>query len=159
MKKTHLFFFSLLFLLTILFGNSSFGQASNPKTLLCNAGWKKTEWTVTPAMQYKPQWPVASNLLQLERECSKDDYYVFATDGTYQLLNGINKCSDAEADLISNGKWAFQIYDNRIFSLVPKGTGGILQKRIELSSDKMVWTTYKTINGVKYTFREAFSPL
>jgi hypothetical protein len=136
-----------------------FAQTNNPKNFLCNAGWKKTEWTVTPAMQYKPQWPVASNLLQLERECSKDDYYVFATDGTYQLLNGINKCSDAESDLISNGKWAFQIYDNRIFSLVPKGSGGILQKRIELSSDKMVWITYKTINGVKYTFRETYVPL
>jgi hypothetical protein len=156
MKTKHFFGLILFF---VGANQQLFAQTNNPKNLLCNAGWKKTEWTVTPAMQYKPQWPVASNLLQLERECSKDDYYVFATDGTYQLLNGINKCSDAETDLISNGKWAFQINDNRIFSLVPKGSGGILQKRIELTEDKMVWITYKTINGVKYTFRETYVPL
>ena len=155
-RQSFLKYWIILFSVFIA-NNALLAQSSNNASLICNAGWKRTAWTVMPAMQYNPYWPVASDLFQYEKECKKDDYYVFSSNSTYQLLNGINKCADGESDLISSGKWAFLITDNRILNMVRNG--GSFQKQIELSNEKMVWITYQVKNGVKYTFRETFIPL
>lgn len=149
----------LTLVLVIAIGDNLYSQQTSPTALICNSGWKKIAWTVSPAMQYTPYMPVASDILKYERECTRDDFYVFAEDGGYQLLNGINKCGAGEGDLISSGRWAFLRTDNRIFNMVPGGKGGILQKQIELATDKMVWVTTQVKNGVKYTFTETFIPL
>ncbi len=154
MKKL---FLTCCFLMFVLFVR---GQTRTSESLLCNAGWKKAAWTVVPAMQYRPTGGVESDLLKNERECTKDDYYVFNADGTYQLLNGVNKCSPTEADLISNGKWAFMKNDNTILNMVKGDKGGILQKKIvELSEYRFSFTTIQVRSGVTYTFTETFIPI
>lgn len=144
----------------IIFSNSSFCQTSDSKSVLCNAGWKKTEWTVTPAMQYRAGGPVESDLLKNEKECKKDDYYVFNSDGSYQLLNGEKKCSNVEADLVSSGKWGLLQTDHSILNIVPGGKGGILQRKIiELSVERFVITSTQIKNGIKYNFTETYVPI
>jgi hypothetical protein len=150
----------IIYAVTLFISLQANSQSSNSETLLCNAGWVKTGWTVNPAKQVYPNWPVASDLFALERPCTKDDFYVFSLDGTYQLLNGKNKCSDGEADLISSGKWAFLKMDRTILNMVKGGKGGMFQKKVtELTAEKFVFTTTQTINGVKYTFTEAYAPI
>jgi hypothetical protein len=157
MKNKRLF---LTIVLIIIFTNFLFAQTNSSETLLCNAGWKKAAWKVVPAMQYRPTGGVESDLLKNERECTKDDYYVFNANGTYQLLNGVNKCSPTEADLVSSGKWAFMKNDNTILNMVKGDKGGILQKKVvELSEYGFSFTTTQIKNDITYTFTETFVPI
>jgi hypothetical protein len=147
--------FCLIFIVCI--NNNKVVAQSN---LLCNAGWKKIAFTVTPAMQYWTNGKVESDLLKSERACTKDDYYVFNIDGTCQLLNGKNKCTEEESDLVSNGKWAFLKNDSTVLNISKTKTQGVLQKKIIKLSKQQFSFTYKvTKNEVVYTFIETFEAI
>jgi hypothetical protein len=151
-------FFVLL--LTIIISNSMLAQTTSQQTLLCNAGWIKTEWKVTPAFAYWPNRGAESNLMNGEKECTKDDYYVFNIDGSYQLLNNVKKCVEGEEDLVSSGTWAFMKNDNTILNMVKGGKGGILQKKIvALSQYRFSFTTTQVRNGITYLFTETYTPI
>jgi hypothetical protein len=141
----------------LLTSTALFAQADNAAYFITSNSWKKAEWRVMPAMQYRAGGPVESDLLKNEKECKKDDYYVFNADGTYQLLNGEKKCSAAEEDLVSSGKWGLLQTDHSILNIVPGGKGGVLQRKIiELSAEKFVITSTQIKNGIKYSFTETF---
>jgi hypothetical protein len=128
--------------------------------MLCNSGWVKVAFTITPAMQYWTNGGVETDLLKNERACTKDDYYVFNVNGTYQLLNGENKCTENEADLVSSGKWAFLKNDSTILNISKSKTQGILQKNIIKLTENTFSFTYKvTKNEVVYTFTETFEAI
>jgi hypothetical protein len=142
----------LLFCLIFIVCNNS-NKVLAQSNLLCNAGWKKVVFTVTPAMQYWTNGAVESNLLASERACTKDDYYVFNINGTYQLLNGENKCTEDESDLVSSGKWAFLKNDSTILNISKTKTQGLLQRQIIKLTESTFSFTYKvTKNEVTYTF-------
>jgi hypothetical protein len=151
----------LTFLLFILFCCKSYKilAQSNAK-LLCNAGWKKASFTVYPAMQYWTNGKVESDLFKSERACTKDDYYIYNTNGTYQLLDGEIRCMHEQSDVVSNGKWTFQKDDNTILNIIKKNTQGTLQKKIIMLTENTFSFTYSiTKNEVLYTFTETFEAI
>lgn len=149
--------YPLLAIVIILTSNTLFAQADNAAYFITSSSWKKAEWRVMPAMQYRAGGPVESDLLKNEKECKKDDYYVFNADGTYQLLNGEKKCGTTESDLVSSGKWGLLQTDHSILNMVPGGKGAVLQRKIiELSAERFVITSTQIKNGIKYNFTETF---
>ena len=149
------------FLLLLFFCCNNYKTIAQSKAnLLCNAGWKKTSFTVYPAMQYWTNGKVESDLFKSERACTKDDYYIYNTNGTYQLLDGEIRCMQEQSDLVSSGKWAFQKNDSTILNISKKNAQGLLQKKIiTLTANTFSFIYTITKNEVIYTFTETFEAI
>jgi hypothetical protein len=52
-------------------------------------------------------WFPTFKLSNYVRDCQKDNYYKFNSDGTYQLNDGLTKCAPADPQIIETGTWSF----------------------------------------------------
>ncbi len=148
---------NILIIVLLVFGKNAIAQITKTDVLLCNKQWKMIAWTVTPAMDYRNENDLITDLLKNERTCLKDDYYVFTFNKKYSLLNGEQHCTETENDVVSKGTWEFLKNDSTVLNMRKEGNGGFLQKQIiVLTAEKLSYSTTLTKNKITYTFTETF---
>ncbi len=115
-------------------------NTTKTKTELLTTGtWKYTAAIINPAYDYYGDGIAATNLFSIMKDCEKDDFEVYKTNGTWEYNEGPTKC-DASYPQVFSLPWSFA--DNETKLLL----GGDEHTILELNA-----TTLK----LRYTFDDA----
>ena len=141
---------------SIIVTNAS-AQTNEKIKLLTSIKWQRAGWTVDPAYQMRGNWPVTTDLWEYESACLKEDYYVFAEDGNYKIINESNDCPGKNIGFSGVGKWKMNPKTNKLY-LGDEKKGYSTRDVLEITATKLVLTIFTIQKGVKYTFTETYKP-
>ncbi len=68
--------------------------------------WKLTAHTISPPFEY-PGFGVISDFFALYYDCSRDDIWVFKSNGSYTMEEGATKCNPTDPTVWDMGTWTF----------------------------------------------------
>jgi hypothetical protein len=139
----------LLFLLACFFvvvvscqkdENKNDNNTTKSKTELLTAGtWKYIGATISPAYDYYGDGTLTTDIFSIMKDCEKDDFEVYKTNGTWEYNEGPSKCDPSYPQIFSL-PWNFA--DNEAKLML----GGDEHSILELSVNRL---------KLKYSFEDA----
>ena len=115
-------------------------HTTKTKTELLTTGtWKYTGAIISPGYDYYGDGTVVTNIFSIMKDCEKDDFEVYKTNGTWEYNEGPTKCDPSYPQIFSQ-PWHFA--DNEIKLIL----GGDEHTILELTT-----TTLK----LRYSFEDA----
>jgi hypothetical protein len=139
----------LLFLLACFFvvvvscqkdENKNDNNTTKSKTELLTAGtWKYIGATISPAYDYYGDGTLTTDIFSIMKDCEKDDFEVYKTNGTWEYNEGPSKCDPSYPQIFSLS-WNFA--DNEAKLML----GGDEHSILELSVNRL---------KLKYSFEDA----
>jgi hypothetical protein len=123
------------------------------KDLLCGKSWILISETVSPAINFNGT--LITDLFSQLEECTKDDIFIFNTNGTYTFEEGPTKCDVNDPQVWDSGTWVFNS-DETILVLSSPTMGTMNSEIIELTSSKLTVSQEMTYDDIKYTIIDTY---
>ena len=115
--KRNIRFATLLLLITVTIscGKDSESEQVKTKTELLTAGtWKLIAATINPAYDYYGDGSPTTNIFSILKDCERDDFEVYKTDGTFEYNEGPTKCDPSSPQVFSL-PWHFADNETTLF--------------------------------------------
>jgi hypothetical protein len=143
-------YYALVVLIALIGGLSCNKKSlSGPVDYLTASSWKMKNLEVKVGTT--GTW---SDEFSTINDCRKDDEWSFFNNGTYQISEGPQKCSQADPQIIKNGTWNFLSIENRIKFGDPLDGEWKIEK---LDAIQFIVTYSQDVGPATYYFRRTFS--
>lgn len=90
---------------------------SSRTRLLTQQSWKMTKYE----QRYDPAASWVDETATYDA-CELDNKYSFSSNGSFQVTEGLTKCSPSDPDILENGTWSFQNNENVLRMITSQGT-------------------------------------
>lgn len=125
-------------------------NATKTKTELLTTGtWKYTAAIINPAYDYYGDGTAVTNLFSIMKNCEKDDFEVYKTNGTWEYNEGPSKCDPLYPQSF-NLPWNFA--DNETKMIL----GGVEHTILELTTTSLKLRYSFEDAGVIYTEEDSY---
>jgi hypothetical protein len=115
-------------------------STTKSKTELLTAGtWKYIGATINPEYDYYGDGTLTTDIFSIMKDCEKDDFEVYKTNGTWEYNEGPSKCDPSYPQIFSL-PWNFADNETRLM------LGGDEHLILELSANRL---------KLKYSFEDA----
>ena len=130
MKKTFSTLALALLLLSLGCKKDNDKQNQSRMDLITTGQWKIIALTLVPGSDIDGDGDIDTDIFQDFDICEKDDYYIFHSNGIFDVDEGASKCDASDPQVVS-GDWSFA---NQEKEIILDGTPGTIE---ELSSTRL----------------------
>jgi len=138
---------------SILSCNKDDGNNNTTKTkkeLLTTGTWKYTASIISPAYDYYGDGVMATDLFAILKQCEKDDFEIYKTDGTWEYNEGPTKCDPSYPQAFSE-PWSFTANETNMF------VGTVEHTILELTATTLKLRYSFEDSGITYTEEDTYS--
>ena len=123
--------------------------AKTKTELLTTGSWKYTSCTIDPAYDYYGDGNPTTNIFNIMKDCEKDDFETYKTNGTWEYNEGPTKCDPSYPQIFSE-PWSFDAAETKLF------VGGVECTILELTATTLKLRYSFEDSGVTYTEEDTY---
>ena len=153
-KCPHLLFLLACFFVVVVScqkdENKNDNNTTKSKTELLTTGtWKYIGATINPAYDYYGDGTLTTDIFSIMKDCEKDDFEVYKTNGTWEYNEGPSKCDPSYPQIFSL-PWNFADNESKLI------LGGVEHTILELTATKLKLRYPVEDSGVIYTEEDTY---
>jgi len=123
--------------------------AKTKTELLTTGSWKYTSCAIDPAYDYYGDGNPTTNIFSIMKDCEKDDFETYKSNGTWEYNEGLTKCDPSYPQIFSES-WSFAAGETKLF------VGTVECTILELTATTLKLRYSFEDSGVTYTEEDTY---